>query len=400
MAASKGLLILAPPQLTFWDFNPQIVLTEVTVDSQHLIPSENLILSAGTRSFSVEFSALDFSDPQNNQYAYRLLPFDSEWITTSSDRRIATYTNLDPGKYQLQIKGSNRLGKWSDEVLILNVRQISAWHQTAGFRIIFIIFLIGLVYFAYLVRIKQLNKSKQMLGKMVQERTEQLEQALLKVEEASLTDPLTQLRNRRYIVEHINTDLNTAIRAYKAPKPSKEADLVFFLFDIDHFKTVNDTYGHSAGDAILVQFSEILKDTFRESDILIRWGGEEFLVISRFIDRASANIIADRIKQGIAEHKFDIGDDRFINKTCSIGYATFPFIPSNPEQIDWHQVVDIADRALYAAKHSQRDAWIGISAISELTDSEVNTLAHNPNDLNQELIKIESSIKDHSKIVW
>lgn len=221
------------------------------------------------------------------------------------------------------------------------------------------------------------------LDRMVAERTAELDQknqhlsqtqeylkeSNRKLEEASLTDPLTGLRNRRFFKKFIGDDLAIVERNYMnwliAPQTNEkptESDLVFFLLDLDHFKLINDHHGHSSGDQILEQLSLLLRDLLRASDYLIRWGGEEFLLVMRFCDRSKAAEMAERIRQVVAGHAFKTESSIALHLTCSIGFAPFPFYPSHPDTLAWEQVIAIADRALYAAKNSGRNRWVGIES--------------------------------------
>jgi two-component system sensor histidine kinase ChiS len=188
-----------------------------------------------------------------------------------------------------------------------------------------------------------------------------------KLEEASLTDPLTGLRNRRFLNKFIGADTSIVARNYLNAQTEKgnrpeESDLVFMLLDLDHFKYVNDQHGHSAGDQVLEQLSHLLREVLRESDYLIRWGGEEFLLVMRFCLREQASEMAERIRQTIADAAFRIESGADLHITCSIGFAPYPFYTNNPTAISWEQVVDTADRALYAAKAAGRNCWLGIES--------------------------------------
>jgi len=216
-------------------------------------------------------------------------------------------------------------------------------------------------------RTDELNKSNAVL-KVAQE---ELEEAYKKLEAASLTDPLTELNNRRFLNQSIEGDIAIVERNYqnwfnnqlytdlKLPYPY-EQDLMFMMLDIDYFKIVNDTYGHSAGDKLLHQLGQLLKNILRESDYLIRWGGEEFLIVVRYCNREEVTDLAERIRQKVAENIFDLGNDQHIHKTCSIGMAAFPFCRSAPSTITWEQVIDTADKALYLAKDKGRNCWVNI----------------------------------------
>lgn len=198
------------------------------------------------------------------------------------------------------------------------------------------------------------------------EAQKQLEEALLEIKEASLTDPLTGLKNRRFLMQNIESDVALVTRNYQhaatADKPLNEADFLMFLVDLDHFKLVNDKFGHAAGDAILIQIKQRLQRVFRDSDYLIRWGGEEFLIVARGTSRNRAEELAERVRQVVCEEEFSLEDDLAITQTCSVGFACFPFVIAHPKAITWQDVVDIADIALYSVKHAGRNGWAGFFA--------------------------------------
>jgi diguanylate cyclase (GGDEF)-like protein len=203
------------------------------------------------------------------------------------------------------------------------------------------------------------------------EKNVELEQAYRALEQVSLTDQLTGLRNRRYFLQHVEADVAMSLRHYDNSQhlPDSEAagpnkDLVFFMVDLDHFKQVNDRYGHAAGDAVLVQMQERLREVFRESDYLIRWGGEEFLALARATHRDDARLVAERIRAAVADRPFVLPDGVRLQKTCSVGFACFPFLPAQPRLLNWSQVVELADQGLYLAKNRGRNGWAGIYGTS------------------------------------
>src|SRR5450830_1173361 len=93
-------------------------------------------------------------------------------------------------------------------------------------------------------------------------------------------------------------------------------------------------------------------EVFRESDYLVRWGGEEFLVLARATRRDEARVVAERIRRAVADREFLLPDGERLRKTCSIGFACFPFVPDAPRLLSWSEVVELADQALYLAKHN------------------------------------------------
>jgi diguanylate cyclase (GGDEF)-like protein len=196
----------------------------------------------------------------------------------------------------------------------------------------------------------------------LEERGRELETAYLRIEEASLTDPLTGLRNRRFLEQSLGADVELAARRHEDEGAAGPSDLAFLLLDLDHFKSVNDTHGHAAGDAVLVQTAAVLRSIFRASDFLMRWGGEEFLVVVRFVDRREAPALAEKLRAAVEAHEFRLDDGTVLRRTCSIGFAIHPFAPRRPREVTWEEIVDLADFGLYAAKRRGRNRWIGVEA--------------------------------------
>lgn len=183
--------------------------------------------------------------------------------------------------------------------------------------------------------------------------------------ELSLNDSLTGLRNRRFILQTIGYDLASCLRKYRAALYSgtypRYADVIFLMIDLDEFKLINDQYGHSAGDEVLKQIASLLQAGCRAADTIVRWGGEEFLIISRFSNREDAGIMAERFRSMIESAELRIGSEETIRITCSIGFAAYPFVRSSPDAFTWEQVIAFADGSLFAAKRSSRNAWIGLN---------------------------------------
>lgn len=201
--------------------------------------------------------------------------------------------------------------------------------------------------------------------KRLQETQEHLQQAYRRLEEFSVTDPLTGLKNRRFLAQNIDRDIQFVAEQYRLwlrqphSRPHNH-DLVFILLDVDLFKPVNDSYGHSAGDRLLEQLAALLQKTLRESDYLVRWGGEEFLIVARATAWREAADLVERLRVVVERYRFQLGADVTLQKTCSFGFAAFPFYPLYPAALNWEQVVDRADQALYLAKRSGRNTWVGL----------------------------------------
>ncbi|MDI4634864.1 diguanylate cyclase [Pelomonas sp. V22] len=356
---SHGVLVVDPVRFKPWRYEPPVVPTELRIDGRPApLPQDELRLLPGQRGFTLEFAALDFSSPTRNRYRFRLDGEDSDWTEAGASARVLSYGNLSPGNYRLHVQGSNRNGVWSSQELSLPVRVLPTWWQTWWARLLFGIGGLALVLSVIHARTRQLVRRQAELEAKVRERTQELE-------ESSLTDPLTGLRNRRFLTQHIAADVSLAQRRFEeqarqgGPAPT-DADLIFFLVDIDHFKQVNDRQGHAAGDAVIQQMRERLQPVFRDVDFLVRWGGEEFLIVARGTDRAHAAELAERARAAVAGKPFQIGEGRELACTCSLGFAAFPPDPRQPRAVDWDEAVKLADAGLYDAKSRGRNAWTGV----------------------------------------
>jgi diguanylate cyclase (GGDEF)-like protein len=192
------------------------------------------------------------------------------------------------------------------------------------------------------------------------------------IEEASMTDPLTGIRNRRFFSATIEGDVARTLRAYAESHDPSTRDLVFYPIDADNFKEVTDLYGHDAGDRVLVEMSQRISGAIRNSDVLIRWGGEEFLIVSRYTDRKDAHILASRVIKAIRGKPFPVISGREIRRTCSIGWAAFPWLKDGAGTLGYEEVLNLADRGLRQAKGDGKDQAIGMIPSLEGENSLVN----------------------------
>ena len=164
-----------------------------------------------------------------------------------------------------------------------------------------------------------------------------------RLSELSLTDPLTGAYNRRA--------LDTFLKSRLSESSRHGIPVSCIMFDIDHFKNVNDSHGHHVGDIVLKDISELVRGLCRQEDALIRYGGEEYLVILFHTPREGAEIFGERVRECVAEHDFKSGDLE-IKITISGGIASQPEddLPVDPEAM-----IKLADQRLYTAKRNGRD---------------------------------------------
>ena len=281
---------------------------------------------------------------------------------TLSGAASATTTADGSGNYSFTVSCRSARGTLSFPAEF-SFTVIPAWWQrwySRGFAI-----LLGILALYYLMnyRTRKLQSERFRLEQAVAERSEALAQANKELEEMSLTDPLTSARNRRFFQATIQSDVSQAIRAYSSPDPTRSRrnrDVIFYLIDADHFKEINDRFGHDAGDQMLIDLTARISSAIRYSDVLVRWGGEEFLVVSRFCERKEAATLAARVLSAVAGEPFKVkGAGISLHRTVSIGWAAFPWNIASPVDISYEEVLALADRSLYKAKNAGRNQAIG-----------------------------------------
>ena len=160
--------------------------------------------------------------------------------------------------------------------------------------------------------------------------------------EAALRDGLTKAYNKKYLMTNLSSELAYALRHH--------TPLSLLLFDIDKFKPINDTFGHLAGDAVLVKLAQVVESAIRAEDLFARYGGEEFAVLCRGIRHGQAAALAERLRRLVAATSFEYNED-LIPVTISIGVAGVPGLEVEAAE----ELIDHADKALYTAKDEGRN---------------------------------------------
>jgi diguanylate cyclase (GGDEF)-like protein len=302
------------------------------------------------RDFDASFSALSYFKPALVEYETRLAGLDEAWQRATEPH--ARFSRLPPGEYRFEARARLRPGPWSAPASV-GFTILPAWWQTTAANFAAVLLVIALLFLGYRWRVALLRRRNAELEALVEQRTQELAQI-------SVTDALTGTKNRRYLTLCMPEYTSETLRRYEVLEhPRLNADLVFLMIDIDHFKEINDRYGHAGGDAVLIGLKKLLATIMRESDTLVRWGGEEFLFIARNTSRGEAATIAERIRATVEEHELAIDDITSVRLTCSIGFAAFPFLADDAARIGWEEVVDVADVCLYAAKRAGRNCWVG-----------------------------------------
>jgi two-component system, cell cycle response regulator len=202
-------------------------------------------------------------------------------------------------------------------------------------------------------------QSRVKVGKRMVELERSLQSANRKLKILSITDSLTEFYNHGAILSRFAEEME---RRKRECRP-----VSMIMADLDHFKRVNDTYGHQAGDKVLLEVARRIKSACRQYDNLGRYGGEEFLIILPGTDEREAQVVAERLHESVRSEPFDIGTEK-INVTISQGLGTVPW----DLEIGEDEVIRAADAALYRAKEEGRDRVVIIST-EDLGRKPVNT---------------------------
>ena len=192
-----------------------------------------------------------------------------------------------------------------------------------------------------------------LLYRRVRRANRQLEASHAKLRVASERDPLTNLANRRHF---------HAVMEARHPEAGEGFSGALLLIDIDHFKHINDGHGHAAGDAVLVEVARRLDEAVRGEDLVVRWGGEEFLVLASKLGTEQADQLAARVLSSIGASPVLV-EQQAVWVTASIGYACFP-LPPYAVPVHCEQAINLADMALYTAKSQGRNRAVGLVSAS------------------------------------
>ena len=303
-------------------------------------PGNVVALPADSRDWRIRYTAPFYVQASSLQFRYQLQGYDANWVN-ANHRREAFYTNLPPGKYRFLLQVKNAADyRWSDTAEMAITLQ-PYWYESWYARSIFFILIILALWALYRWRLSALAKAQLQLEQQVAERTQALHEANQKLQQLSMQDALTGLHNRHYVDSNMRQILARAERA--------NAPLTLALLDLDHFKRVNDKLGHQVGDAILRQVADIVRHNCRSTDHLVRWGGEEFLLILEH--SADVPQLLQRLLAAMRSQPWPYRE--VLNQlTGSVGAVSFA------PTADWQQQLQLADQALYWVKQHGRDGYL------------------------------------------
>jgi diguanylate cyclase (GGDEF)-like protein len=348
---SGGLTLVRPGLLKDNEDHPPIAVTSVVVGGKAFPwgrfgndgSSAPIVIPADANSLAVEFSVLDYSAPERNRYASWLEGYDRSWNENDAAHRVAAYTNLPPGRYVLHLRGSNRNGVWIEKTLSLLVTVEPHWYQTVWFRGIELLFVFGAVLALLQTRTSYLRRRQRELELQVASQTAELRKREHQLEQMAYFDFLTGLPNRRAFLDQFDR-LSALVKR-------QGGTFALLLIDLDQFKQINDSLGHDAGDALLIESARRLQSAIRESDYVFRLGGDEFgILLIDAGDAASVEVCCRKLTECFtAAVPFQAIEMR---TSPSMGIARFP---ADGKSLD--ELYKVADVALYEAKRSGKNTW-------------------------------------------
>jgi diguanylate cyclase (GGDEF)-like protein len=332
VGTSDGVSHILEPGELIRDTPLRLTLTHARLGSIDLSSSaSSRVPWSQTAALDLHLSDLNFGDSHDSMLAVRLRGLSDEWFP-SRDHTIH-YPALAPGEYIFEAVVTDTDHQRRSPVLQLKFEILPPWWQRDSFRAFLGIMLCVGLALAWRWSMGRIERRRRALEVELREREQLLERAT--------RDTLTKLWNRAAIMDILNREIDTARRS--------GTHLAVALIDIDHFKRINDTFGHLAGDEVLRMLGEKLTREMRKGDSLGRYGGEELLLVVPGAPPQQPFLPMERLQRSIAAADFTYTGTR-IRVTASFGVAWF----MDPNE-DGEKILARADKALYAAKFAGRD---------------------------------------------
>ncbi len=344
----KGLSVVDPARALGDDEILRAQISELSINGKAADPDQGIFVGPGASRLEIRFTSPSFIAPRRIHFRYMLEGFD-HW-SASSTRRFADYTNLPPGRYRFLVEASRDGIEWGGDAQPMNLTVVPPWYRSRTAISSFVFAGILLAWLFVETRTRSLKRRRNDLERQVVERTAQLEiekQGLMRAREAlqfqAAHDSLTGLWSRGAILEQLARELERARR--------QQTVLSVVVGDLDHFKVINDTYGHLCGDVVLRESAHRLVGLMRGYDAVGRYGGEEFLLVLPGYDAAKSPARSHELVDVLAAQPFDWNGTE-INVRCSFGVTvTRPWLDHST--ID--DLIRRADKALYEAKRNGRN---------------------------------------------
>jgi diguanylate cyclase (GGDEF)-like protein len=347
---------------------PRALIEQVRFNQRPISFEEGVTAGPGDGDLEIQFAPPETAAPDHLRY--RLLGLNSAW-TEAGKEREAIYYKLPPGDYLFEYEATESGSVRGQGMASLQIAVIPPYWQTAWFRSVVGGFLVILSITLYKLRVRYLVAHAHKLQEQVNQGQAELQLAIKVANDAHRTakeqamkDSLTDLWNRKTIFEMLEKEISRAQR--------DQMPIAVVMIDLDHFKLVNDTYGHLTGDAVLQEAAKRIADLMRPYDFVGRYGGEEFLIVLPGCSRTNGAHRAEDFRRAIADAPVATAAGA-LTLTCSLGVA------SHDEAMPAEELINLADEALYRAKRLGRNC---VSAGVWKDAEEMSSLAEQPQSAN------------------
>ena len=344
-------------------FVPEITIDRIFDDDGQSYFQDELgviNLPASVKNLKISYSAPLFSGGGTLLFDYS---FDKEHVRGTTEKTL-DFSNVQSGLHEFSISAyrSDYPTKFSEKRLVFKIKP--AFYKEKWFVATAPILAVFLIIFFIFINRRRSMIRKAEITRLINEKTAELQIKNNALKEAVMKDPLTGLMNRRYMfdveerkIRRFIESRDRKIHLLDNRNMFEKNDIVYgvIMMDIDHFKRVNDLYGHDAGDMVLKGVAEVMQESVRADDILIRWGGEEFLIVLKNIPLNKMLEVVKKIRKAIEKRPFTTQGGTTIWITVSMGVVFLPFFAADPKALAFENIITLADMGLYHSKDNGRD---------------------------------------------
>ncbi|HEX5056839.1 MAG TPA: EAL domain-containing protein [Gammaproteobacteria bacterium] len=356
---TKGLVVFDPYNLPRNTRVPNIVLTGLELFQKEIAPNDSpylpkqinlldkLALPYDQRDLTFKFAALDFISPTKNRYRYRLEGLEKNWTEVDSSRRRVRYTNLDPGRYQFQVVGSNNDGVWNERGVKLDLIIFPPWWMTWWARLLAVALGLYAMYGFTMWRLRVVRNEVEERRAAERELSKEIEErkaAQAELFHIAYHDALTGLPNRLWLLERLEEQIQQA-------RSNPDYRFALMFIDGDRFKQINDTHGHQLGDFILNAAARRLEQLAPARYKVARLGGDEFTVLVE--DAKSEGEVIDYCDRLIAA----FNEPFQVEKTPLFFKVSIGLVFCKNQYAYSGEILRDADIAMYKAKERGRDTY-------------------------------------------
>ncbi len=345
-STANGISHLLHPEELFRVAAPEINLRNIRLNGQELHSGQNGDFRFRSPELTIQLFSTYYKRPRALAFRYRLLGLENDWQT--ADAGTLYFSSLPAGDFTLSVQAIDKRVEEVSAPIDYSFTVLPPWYRRDRFRGMAALLLLAFGAFWWRVSLHRLKTSEAVLQQKVDEQTaqllaekQQLEHAQRELLETASKDALTGLLNRSAIFN--------VLAAMRRQALERGTMLSVVMADLDHFKSINDRYGHMVGDAVLRECAERFRETLRPVDAVGRYGGEELLLVIPGLTPAHAEARMDEIRVAICTRPVVHGEHT-IHVTCSFGVAWL-----NEQHRDVEAVVEAADEALYRAKQNGRN---------------------------------------------